>query len=324
MWLFKRDTSAPLEGVKLRSGLAAEWDSEFPLGLAIVVPSGVDISDEENKYAFNVHFCGRHNLLKKFNVIFHHGNHYEKSRTDKRIKARCYFRIRTFAAPESTITFVGNTKQVQGFEDAAAGSAANAIELKSDVTEHTCVSCKSGAVHLPTGTSFLLQNLPRKKLKARSAMDAFKDRPAPDDKQPHVTITMHSKRISEQLMVAVAEENKDSSTENTTSATRISNYLTELHEDAEAHQAEGTSPSSVIAPTSWSEASSPMVPPLVRQPMMNFTEALAATVAKGKESASLEVAAMTFPVDSFNRAMLFDKAREAKIEAVKIMNAAKF
>ena len=279
---------------------------------------------QRKQIRFQSAFCGRHNLLKKFNVIFHHGNHYEKSRTDKRIKARCYFRIRTFAAPESTVRFAGNTKELPGLEDVAAGSAAKGIALKSDVTEYKCVSYESGAVHLARGTSILLQTLPPKKLQARSAMDAFKDRPAPDDKQPHLPITKHSKRVSEQLMVAVAKENKDSSTANTTSATKISDYLTELHEDAEAHQAEGTSPYSVIAPTSWSEASSRMAPPLVCQPMMNFTEALAATVAKGKESASLEVAAMTFPVDSFNRAMLFDKAREAKIVAVKIMNAAKF
>jgi len=91
MWLFKRDTSTPLRGVKLSSGLIAEWDPEFPLGLAVVVPSGEVNPVEGNTHVLKLHFGGRRNLLKNSNVIYLHS---EKSRTDKRIKARCYFRIR--------------------------------------------------------------------------------------------------------------------------------------------------------------------------------------------------------------------------------------
>ena len=77
-------------------------DSDFPLDLAVVVPSGVEVPDEDNKYAFNIHFSGNRNLLKEFNVIYHHGNHHATSRTDKRVKARCYFQVRGRAAPAPT------------------------------------------------------------------------------------------------------------------------------------------------------------------------------------------------------------------------------
>jgi len=101
MWLFKKDSSTPLKGVKVPSGLVAEWDPGFSLGLAIVAPSGQATSDDENVHALKMHFCGRRNRIKNSNVIFLHS---EKSRTDKRIKARCYFRIRirAMAVPDPT------------------------------------------------------------------------------------------------------------------------------------------------------------------------------------------------------------------------------
>ena len=113
MWLFNRDTSEPLKykgkDVLLSNGQVAEWDPDFPLGLAVVVPSGVEVPDEDNMYAFNIHFSGNHNLLKEFNVIYHHGNHHATSRTDKRIKARCYFRVRGRAAPAPTADAEGQS-----------------------------------------------------------------------------------------------------------------------------------------------------------------------------------------------------------------------
>ena len=73
----------------------AEWDPDLPLGLAIVVPSDEGnpegSPDEENTHELKIHFGGRRNLLKNSNVVYLHS---EKTRTDRRIKARSYFRIR--------------------------------------------------------------------------------------------------------------------------------------------------------------------------------------------------------------------------------------
>jgi len=91
LWLFKRNTSVPLKGVKICKGLVAEWDPELTVGLAIVVPSNEDALNEENTQPSRIHFGGRRNLLKNSNVVFLHS---EKSRTDRSIKARCYIRIR--------------------------------------------------------------------------------------------------------------------------------------------------------------------------------------------------------------------------------------
>jgi len=312
MWLFKRDSTAPLEGVKLRSGLVAEWDHEFPLGLAVVVPSGAEISDEENKYACNVHFCGRHNLLRKFNVIFHHGNHHEKSRTDKRIKARCYFRIRilAMAEPAPSLGRKKNADEAPEDELVTVGSAEVKLASKSDVEEAASMGRQPGTVRPAMDTSSFLQTVSHKKIKTRPAIDAPKEVLVCDDEQPQPHTTKYAKTISEQLMVAVTAENEDLLTGRVTSAKTISEYLRELRSV------------SLITPAR-SEAWSPTLPPIVYQPM-DFAEALAATEAKGKEAASLEIAAKTFPIGSTNRTMLLDKANEAKIEAVKVMNAAKF
>lgn len=85
----------PLKGVNCCGGLVAEWDPDLPLGLAIVVPSDEGnpegSPDEENTHELKIHFGGRRNLLKNSNVVYLHS---EKTRTDRRIKARSYFRIR--------------------------------------------------------------------------------------------------------------------------------------------------------------------------------------------------------------------------------------
>jgi len=41
MWLFD------YEGANFSVGHIAEWDPEIPLGIAIIAPSGADISDDE-------------------------------------------------------------------------------------------------------------------------------------------------------------------------------------------------------------------------------------------------------------------------------------
>jgi hypothetical protein len=120
LWLFKRNTYTPLKGVNFHSGFVAEWDPEFPLGLAIVVPSDEVIPDEENTQALKMHFGGRRNLLKNSNVVFLHS---EKSRTDKRIKARCYFRIR----PSRTMTAPATEAVAQANE-----STCNALHAMAD------------------------------------------------------------------------------------------------------------------------------------------------------------------------------------------------
>jgi hypothetical protein len=56
LWLFRRNTSAPLSGVSFDDGLVAEWDPEMAVGLAIVVPSEEDDPDEESTQELKMHF----------------------------------------------------------------------------------------------------------------------------------------------------------------------------------------------------------------------------------------------------------------------------
>jgi len=64
------------------------------------MPSGVQTSDGETiEHEKMVHFGGRYHRLKNTNVVI---RYFSKELTDKRIIARCYFRVRARveAAPE--------------------------------------------------------------------------------------------------------------------------------------------------------------------------------------------------------------------------------
>jgi len=118
LWIFKRNTSVPLKGVKICKGLGAEWDPELTVGLVIVVPNNEDAFNEENIRPSRIHFGGRRNLLKNSNVVFLHS---EKSRTDRRIKAQCYIRIRP-VQPKTTPEPEFATKTIEDIADDSGGS----------------------------------------------------------------------------------------------------------------------------------------------------------------------------------------------------------
>jgi hypothetical protein len=122
------------------------------------VPSDEVIPDEENTQALKIHFGGRQNLLKNSNVIFKHS---EKSRTDRRIKARCYFRIRpslATAAPEPEIEPAEEAKDSIGVvphaKAEAAGSVRKELNSESEAVEAMMSINKSGECHATANSKF--------------------------------------------------------------------------------------------------------------------------------------------------------------------------
>lgn len=102
-WFFEREYGPLKNGnddVILSDGQVAEWDPNYPLGLVIVMPSGVHTSHGETiEHEKMMHFGGRFHLLMNTKVVI---RYFSKELTDKRIIARCYFRVRARveAAPE--------------------------------------------------------------------------------------------------------------------------------------------------------------------------------------------------------------------------------
>jgi hypothetical protein len=86
-----------------KDGTKAEWDSDFTLGLAVVAPTGAVISIEEAARPLTMHFGGRPIRFKNSNVVYKGSS---KDRTDKRIQARCYYRIRKSEGAEGGGSFV--------------------------------------------------------------------------------------------------------------------------------------------------------------------------------------------------------------------------
>jgi hypothetical protein len=70
----------------------------------------------------SLHFGGRKNLYKNSNVIFQHS---EKSRTDNRFKARCYFRVRSKSAHAADGGAAGAAKltPLRGADDSDSNSS---------------------------------------------------------------------------------------------------------------------------------------------------------------------------------------------------------
>jgi len=108
LFLYKRqveDNPKPLKSrnqdLKNRNGEVLECDPGFPLCLVYFMPSGSDVSAEDNEHPCKAHFCGRNYLNEEESVVFRHANNCKDARTDKRTKVRCCFRYRVRATAEA-------------------------------------------------------------------------------------------------------------------------------------------------------------------------------------------------------------------------------
>jgi len=303
MWLFKRNPSASLRGVKLPSGLVADWDPEFPMGLAIVVPSGAEISDDENAYAYRMHFGGRRNLLDDSNVIFLHS---EKSRTDKRIKARCYFKICIRAKAACDPDTYGN--EMPEIAAAVAKSYEEGIDIDDEAAEAALLSNEQGSVFRALGTWAFNDHSEKHQpmlsyCTSGSAIDGgaiFNDASSSGNAQSQRPGKPNARLASEALSSA-CEGQHQPLTHSSQRAKAIAEQLMNLANDDAAHQMASTSPISVSALASWPRTH--MVLPKVREPISfaDSSEALTLMEEKSEQAAtSLELAADSYSNSNSN------------------------
>jgi len=280
-----------------------ECDPDYPLCLVYFVPSGVDISCEENKYAYKVHFGGHNNLLETHNVVFRHGNHFKEARSDKRVFGRCCFRyrVRAAVAPEPTAeakesakdeptsipgitTSFGEADYVVTREagvkhllrssflgelDSVLSRFSVADHLKDDqLTQALCsTTSNSGSDIDYISQSWNLDMWqPPKKRKATLATQVSNGAWGFEESNLHA-IKFHKVTNNERIMVTVTQDGKDHTTAaNAASDAELWEYFTELLEKPKAQRNATESTASATATPSPVKRL-PVVPSMFHQPL---------------------------------------------------------